>query len=872
MDKGRRIELADRLLGLSRLAGAFAVAVGILVSCGWAFDIAALRSLFAGFPEIKLNAALAFVLAGASLWLMNGHGKAHAAIARACASAVTLIGLLTLSEYVFGWDLGIDQLLLPDRTADSLHPGRIPFAGAFNFLLLGTALLLLDARGSDGRWPAQWLALLVASVSFVVILGYAYEISSLYRPRSSNPVALHGVILFMLLSIGALFARPGMGLMARVISTDAGGFLIRRLLPAAILIPPVIGWLRLQGEQAGLYGTDFGLALYATANVAVFSVLIWNTAATVRRADAERRAAELKLHAQLARLDLLHHITHAIGERQDLHSVFQVVVRSLEDHLQIDFGCIGLYDPVAEILTIESVGVRSETLAAELAMPAHARIAVDENGLARCVRGALVYEPDVSQLPFAFPQRLARGGLRALVVAPLLVESQVFGVLVAAREKANSFSSGDCEFLRQLSEHVALATHQAQLYGALQRAYDELRQSQQTLLQQERLRAFGQMASGIAHDLNNALSPMSLYTESLLEREQNLSAQGRAQLSTIQRAIDDVTQTVSRMRDFYRQREPQLRLGPIDLNRLMQQVIELTRARWRDLPQERGIVIDLRTQLAPSLPSIMGAEAEIRDALTNLLFNAVDAMPEGGVLTARTRVLHRGEQDSRSEPPTYVSVEITDTGVGMDEDMQRRCLEPFFTTKGERGTGLGLAMVYGMVQRHSAELEIDSAVGSGTTVRLIFPIAVAAVTSAGPPASPQVPTQRLRILVVDDDPLLIQSLRHTLESDGHVVTAADGGQAGIDAFLEAQQRGEPFAVVMTDLGMPYLDGRKVAAAVRAAAPATPVILLTGWGQRLLSANDIPPTVDRVLAKPPKLHELRTALAEVTAHGVAKPTI
>jgi CheY-like chemotaxis protein len=127
----------------------------------------------------------------------------------------------------------------------------------------------------------------------------------------------------------------------------------------------------------------------------------------------------------------------------------------------------------------------------------------------------------------------------------------------------------------------------------------------------------------------------------------------------------------------------------------------------------------------------------------------------------------------------------------------------------------------------------------------------------------QRPTQRLRILLIDDDPLVIESLREVLQSDGHSITTADGGQAGIDRFIAAAKTGEPFTLVITDLGMPYVDGRKVAISIRAASPATPIVLLTGWGQRLIAANEMPPEVNRVLSKPPKLHELRAALAELT---------
>jgi signal transduction histidine kinase/ActR/RegA family two-component response regulator len=568
--------------------------------------------------------------------------------------------------------------------------------------------------------------------------------------------------------------------------------------------------------------------------------------------------SEGKLHAQVGRLSLLQQITRATGERQDLPSIFQVVLGSLEENLPIDFGCFLLHDPGAQSLTVAALGRKGSRFAERLSLLPQSAVPIDANGLSRCVAGELVHEPDVSKVQFPFPQRLASAGLRSVVFAPLIVENQVFGVLACARAAANAFSSRECEFLKQLSEHVALASHQARLHGALQQAYDDLRQSQHTVMQQERLRALGQMASGIAHDINNAISPVSLYTESLLEREPNLSERTRNYLTTIQRAIEDVARTVARMREFYRERDAQLTLERVELNRAVQQVVELTKPRWSDLPQERGAMVDLQTYLADSLPEIMGAEHEIRDALTNLIFNAVDAMPSGGTLAVRTR------RATVADGETRVLIEVTDTGVGMDEDTRRRCLEPFYTTKGERGTGLGLAMVYGMVQRHSAELEIDSEPGKGTTVRLNFPAVTSSIVSQPKTKSVAVVKRQLRILLVDDDPLLIKSLQDTLQEDGHLVTATHGGHEGIEAFAAAAKRGECFDIVVTDLGMPHIDGRKVATSVKGVSPTTPVVLLTGWGQRLIATNDAPAHVDKVLAKPPRLHELRAALAELVA--------
>jgi signal transduction histidine kinase/ActR/RegA family two-component response regulator len=436
----------------------------------------------------------------------------------------------------------------------------------------------------------------------------------------------------------------------------------------------------------------------------------------------------------------------------------------------------------------------------------------------------------------------------------------VFGLLVTARLREHGFSSGECEFLRQMSEHTALAAHQAQLYNALQQAYDDLRQTQQQVMQQERLRALGQMASGIAHDINNAISPMSLYTEALLEHEPALTARGRKQLETIQRAVDDVAQTVARMGEFYRMREPEVALAPLDLNLLVEQVVDLTRARWADMAHQRGVVIELQLELDAGLPRIGGVQSQIRDALVNLVFNAVDAMPTGGKLRILTRTTDTGGAKS-------AVIEVTDTGVGMDEETRRRCLEPFFTTKGVRGTGLGLAMVYGVTQRHGAHLEIDSAPNQGTTIRMVF-----AAVAAGPVTRAEAPGARLaptRILIVDDDPMLLNSLREALESDGHEVTTAGGGQAGINTFVESHAEGRPFPIVITDLGMPHVDGRSVASAVKASVPGTVVLLLTGWGRRLMAEGEMPPHVDEILSKPPRLADLRAALAAHLPTG--KPT-
>jgi PAS domain S-box-containing protein len=566
----------------------------------------------------------------------------------------------------------------------------------------------------------------------------------------------------------------------------------------------------------------------------------------------ERQQSRSRTRAQLARLDLLQRTTRAIAERQDLQSIYQVILRSLEDDMPIDLGCVCEYDANSRTLTIKNIGGSKAT---RLAWRVGDRLPADDQGLARCIAGALVYESDTSTVALPLARSLAAAGVKSLVSTPLSVESTIFGVLIVGRSAAGAFSSGDCEFLRQLSEHVALAAHQVQLNSALQRAYDDLRQSQQVIMQQERLRALGQMASGVAHDINNAISPIALYTESLLEREPTLSERARDYLRIIQRAIDDVAQTVAKMREFYRQRDQTADLQPLELNPLVEQALQSTRARWSDIPQERGVVIEARTDFDPRLPEVMGAPSDIRDALTNLIFNAVDAMPSGGVLIVRTR------RAGGAEDP-QVELEVVDSGIGMDEETRRRCLEPFFTTKGERGTGMGLAMVYGMVRRHGAAIEIDSTPGAGTTMRIRFRAANHAVTSHVVAPTPTA-IAPLNVLVIDDDPLVLEAVTHILRAEGHQAEPIDGGEAGIERFTTACREGPAFDLVITDLGMPFVDGRAVATAVKRLAAETPVLLLTGWGERLQTEHSIPADVDRVLSKPPRIAELRRALAELT---------
>jgi PAS domain S-box-containing protein len=383
---------------------------------------------------------------------------------------------------------------------------------------------------------------------------------------------------------------------------------------------------------------------------------------------------------------------------------------------------------------------------------------------------------------------------------------------------------------------------------AARAATTELRQVTRAVLQQERLRALGQMAGGIAHDINNAISPASMYVEALLE-QQALDARSREKLGVVQQAISAVVQTVSRLREFSRPRDAQRARDTVDLNQVVEQAVALTRARWESMSRQKGIAIRAELDLSAEPPRIKGIDSEIRDAVVNLIFNAADAMPQGGTITLQTRLLREG-----------ALIEVRDTGTGMNEETRRRCLEPFYSTKGEHGSGLGLAMAYGMLKRHGGDIEIVSEVGRGTTVRLRFPLdgEVRRASTENAAAMPGLPLHA-RVLIADDDPLLLESLRGALEADGYTVMTAEDGQSAIDAFEAAQNAGAPFAAVITDFGMPMVDGRQLSTAVNQMRPATPVIMLTAWAHQFDQNDDSLPHVDQILAKPANLAELRAML-------------
>lgn len=573
----------------------------------------------------------------------------------------------------------------------------------------------------------------------------------------------------------------------------------------------------------------------------------------IERDITERKASELRSNSQLARMNLLNEITRAIGNRHDLDSIYQVVTNSVENELPADFCLTASYSETEGTITFKSMGQQTGTAANSMGFYLDASIPAKGVHLDRALRGEFVYQPNLGGSLCKTGEKMHDlAGLDSMVIAPLMKGDKVLGTITTARKGVNAFSPDELEFLRQLAEHVALALAQTELLQELQEAYQSLKRTQQLVLQQERLRALAEMAGGIAHDINNAISPVALYTDALLGSEINLSERGRKQLKTIQLAIDDVARTVERMGQFARRQDDGAALTRVNLLEICEQSMELTKARWHDIPQRNGISIEFRIQHGDDVPTIDASEPELREALTNLIFNAVDAMPKGGTLTLSTRLEQQPEL-------AQVVIEVHDTGIGMDEETRRRCLEPFYTTKGERGTGLGLAMVYGIVKRMHGYIEIDSQDQNGCAVRIVLPTGRKPGLSVTSGEANKLHPNQFHVLLIDDDIKVLNALRDALSASGHTVQTASSGLEGVDLFSKALTAGTPFDAVITDLGMPGMDGREVAEAVKRLDKECPVTLLTGWGKQLGSQPMPIEHVDAVLAKPPKISEIHKLL-------------
>jgi signal transduction histidine kinase len=458
---------------------------------------------------------------------------------------------------------------------------------------------------------------------------------------------------------------------------------------------------------------------------------------------------------------------------------------------------------------------------------------------------------------------LREAGMRACLLVPVRMRHQTVGALYLADPEAREFTQDEVAAVQVLASLVALGMENDRLYGEARTSFEAMASAQNQLVETEKARAVGAMAGGIANEFNNLLAIVLGKTQLMLAR----APEGplREGLAAVEEAAWRAADIVRRLQGFAATSMDN-GTAPVDLVAVVQDALALTRALWKDEAEARGARIDVVTDLA-RVPPVQGQAAALREAVMNLILNAVDAMPLGGRLELSARGVDEG-----------VELQVSDTGEGMPEDVRRRIFDPFFTTRAPHRTGLGLSVVHGVVNRHHGSVRVRSEYGGGTTVTLWFPVAGDLAVESPLPATPPVAlpvtepvmspvreepredevrdSPAVSILVLEDEEHIRTMLVEALIGAGHRVESVTDGLAGLARF-----RGGEFDVVLTDLSLPECSGLDVARSVKRLRPDTPVVLITGWGHLLDPERLRESGVDLMLVKPFRLERVLSVLGD-----------
>ncbi len=559
------------------------------------------------------------------------------------------------------------------------------------------------------------------------------------------------------------------------------------------------------------------------------------------------RGSTERLEDLVFKLSTLNEVVELAARVPDLNDLLSLVLERTMRTVRAGIGSIMLLDHERKVLRL----VAARGLPEDVIGQAEVRVGEGIAGKVVLLGEPVLVEDITTDPRFAKPSE-PKYGSGAFMCLPVRVEDRIIGVVNLAKSAAArpspAFGPTDLQFLNTLMTHIAYAIDNARLLqearmsaNRLRSAMEDLRTTQTRVAEGETLRAMGRMASGMAHHVNNLLAVISGRTQLLLVRA--TQPEVRRPLEIIQRATFDAADVVRRVLGFASM-QPAAEAAAVDLNEIVREVVELARPRWRDEAQMRALVIDVGLEL-DGVPGVAGDAPSLREVVMNLLFNAIDALPKGGTIRIATW-----------SADAWVFCSVADDGVGMDDAVRRQALEPFFTTKGPSGTGLGLSVANSIVQRHRGELSLRPNEPQGTVVTLRLPQA-----SAGPAAPPPAPTPEgppMRVLVIDDEPLVREALADSLIEDGHSVIQVASGAEGLARLAE----GADVDVVLTDFGMPEMTGWDVARAVRTRHPGLPIGLITGWAVALQISDEERRGVDFLLAKPYTTEALRAAFAGI----------
>jgi len=546
------------------------------------------------------------------------------------------------------------------------------------------------------------------------------------------------------------------------------------------------------------------------------------------------------------RLELTDQINRAISSTLDLKSIFNVVASELNQVIEYDRISLNFWHPKEHLFKVEM----SFCPGAGLSPGNHKTIPADETNMYGVVQtGKPFYQKKlVLESGSKLMDRLIFSeGIRSYILVPIIDNQKVIAILSLESRRDHGFGAEQVELLDSVASHLSVAIQNARLFSDLQKAYQNLKDTQSHMIQIERFRATGEMANGVVHDFNNILASIlgrvQLILMKLKKEGMSPSDEMEKSLQVIEKSATDGATILSRIHEFAKAR-PDMAFRPTDLNLVVEDSLELTKSYWKDKAFLSGIQIEVKKELKAK-GRVLGDATELKEVLTNLIFNAVDAMPKGGSLTLKT------EEDKES-----IFLTVEDTGGGMTEEVKSKIFVPFFTTKGEEGTGLGLSLAHGIITRHRGEITTKSSPGSGSSFTIKLPRCKLAEERRTPAKFKH---KSAHVLVVEDEKNVREVLDAILSTAGHRVTQTASGEEGIELFRKQKPD-----IVITDLGMPGLSGWDVAGKIKASDPFTPVILSTGWGVKPGQNEVHMKNVDRVISKPFKMEQILNLVSELLA--------
>jgi signal transduction histidine kinase/CheY-like chemotaxis protein len=529
-----------------------------------------------------------------------------------------------------------------------------------------------------------------------------------------------------------------------------------------------------------------------------------------------------------------------------LPGLLRTIIHQIRLVVSCNLAAVALYNEHDDSFTLETVYSDTVRDWSELPPPQCIPAANTPWQSARNNHGP-VEQRDLARSVFPYDRQLAAIGMRSSVVVPIGGGERTFGALGFASRQADSYGHAQVMTLMEISRQLGTMLHKERLSREREETAIALERSKEHLNMVEKVRLVGQLASGVAHDFNNLLAGVLGNAQLLLLEVDNPDQ--REMLQVIERAAKDGTETVRRIQGFARMHKDD-EMTEVRLDLLARDAIDITRPRWRDVAQSRGATIEIVRNIQ-AVDSIYGQAAPLREVFSNLIINASDAMPRGGALTVST---YNKIEDGA--PPAVV-VEVADTGTGIAPEVRDKMFDPFFTTKGEKGTGLGLSVSLEIVQRHGGTIAVESEVGQGTRFIVQLPVAQLKPSQQKRDQRRLTTTRPGHILFVESETMIRVPIMRILKHWGHTVTEAAGGAEALQKFSPGA-----FDIVISDLGMPDMNGWDVLAQIKARDPRIPTVLLTGWGRP--ETDDRSQNADYILEKPFDQDQLRDVLADAMA--------